>query len=190
VKILVACESTGIVRDAFIAKGHDALSCDLLPTERPGPHYQGDVFDVINDGFDMMIGHPPCTHLAVSGARWFAQKQVEQRQAIWFFMEIVNANILKIAVENPVCIMSRLYKKPSQIIQPYHFGHPESKKTCLWLKNLPLLKPTNILPIPDCGHWDNQTKSGQNKLPPSPDRWKLRSATYQGIANAMAEQWG
>jgi hypothetical protein len=182
-RVLVACEYSGTVRDAFIARGHDAMSCDLLPTDRPGPHYQGDVFDIINDGWDLMIAHPPCTHLAVSGARHFAAKRADGRQqeAIIFFMALVNAGIPRIAVENPVCIMSSLYRKPDQIIQPWQFGHGETKATCLWLKNLPLLKPTNIVE----GRADRI-----HKIPPSPDRWKLRSKTYQGIADAMAVQWG
>jgi hypothetical protein len=180
-KILVACEFSGIVRDAFIEKGHDVISCDLLPTESPGPHYQGNVFDIINDGFDMMIAHPPCTHLAVSGARWFRDKQDEQAEAIEFFMRLVNADINKIMIENPISIMSTKYKKPDQIIQPWQFGHGETKATCLWLKNLPRLKPTEIV---------DGRESRVHKMPPSPDRWKLRSKTFVGIAEAMANQWG
>jgi hypothetical protein len=189
-KILVACEFSGIVRDAFLKKGHNAFSCDLIPSERGGPHYTGDVLNILMEGWDMMIAFPPCTHLCVSGARWFKDKQEEQREAIIFFMKLVNAPIEKIAIENPVGIMSTLYRKPDQIIQPWQFGHNESKKTCLWLKNLPLLKPTNILSLPECGYWDNQTPSGQNKLRPSSDRGKERSRTYEGIAEAMASQWG
>jgi len=190
--ILIACEYSGTVRDAFIALGHDAISCDLLPSDRPGPHYQGDVFDIIDDGFDLMIAHPPCTHLAVSGARYFADKRADGRQqkAIDFFMRLANANISRIAIENPVCIMSSVWRKPDQIIQPWQFGHPEAKATCLWLKELPRLEPTMVLQKPACGYWANQTPSGQNKLGPSADRAKLRSKTYQGIANAMAAQWG
>ena len=188
-KVLVACEFSGVVREAFAAKGHDAMSCDLEPTDIPGNHYQGDVMDIINDGWDMMIAHPPCTHLAVSGARHFAQKRADgrQQQGIDFFMKMINAPIDKIAVENPVGIMSTIYKKPSQIIQPWQFGEDASKKTCLWLKNLEPLKPTKVI-IKD--RYSNQTPSGQNKLGPSEDRWKERSITYQGIADAMAEQWG
>lgn len=189
-KILVACEFSGIVRDAFIAKGHDAISCDLLPTERPGPHYQGDVMDILNDGFDLMVGHPPCTHLAVSGARYFKNKAEQQADALEFVRQLMDANIPKICIENPVSVISSRIRKPDQIIQPWQFGHQESKKTCLWLKNLPLLKPTNIVSMPECGHWDNTTASGQNKLAPSPDRWKIRSRTYQGFADAFADQWG
>jgi hypothetical protein len=190
VKILIACEYSGTVRDAFIARGHDAISCDLLPTDRPGPHYQGDVCDILGEGFDLMVAHPPCTHLAVSGARWFKDKQQEQAEALAFVNLLLNAPIGRIALENPVSIISSRIRKPNQIVQPWQFGHPESKATCLWLKNLPALIPTNILPKPASGRWSNQTPSGQNKLSPSEDRWKLRSATYQGIADAMAEQWG
>ena len=189
-KVLVACEYSGTVRDAFIAQGHDAISCDLLPTDAPGPHYQGDVRDILNDGFDLMIAHPPCTHLAVSGARWFKDKQEEQTEALDFVRLLLDAPINKIALENPISIISSRIRKPNQIIQPWQFGHPESKSTCLWLKNLPVLVSTNILPLPESGRWNNQTPSGQNKLGPSEDRWKLRSATYKGIAQAMAEQWG
>jgi hypothetical protein len=189
-KVLIACEYSGTVRDAFIAQGHDAISCDLLPTDASGPHYQGDVRDILNDGFDLMIAHPPCTHLAVSGARWFKDKQEEQAEALNFVRFLFDAPIDKIALENPISIISSRIRKPNQIIQPWQFGHPESKSTCLWLKNLPALAPTNILPLPENGRWSNQTPSGQNKLGPSEDRWKLRSATYKGIAQAMAEQWG
>lgn len=189
-KVLIACEFSGIVRDAFIAKGHDAISCDLLPTERPGPHYQGNVLDILNDGFDLMVGHPPCTHLAVSGARYFKDKAKQQAEALEFVRQLMDANIPKICIENPVSVISSRIRKPDQIIQPWQFGCHESKKTCLWLKGLPLLKPTNIVSMPECGHWNNTTASGQNKLAPSPDRWKIRSRTYQGFADAMAEQWG
>lgn len=145
-KVLIACEFSGIVRDAFIARGHEAMSCDLLPTERPGPHYQGNIMDIINDPnyfWDLMIAHPPCTRLAVSGARWFKEKQAEQYEAIAFFMRLVQAKIPKICTENPVCIMSTIFRKPDQIIQPWQFGHTESKATCLWLKGLPILHATN-----------------------------------------------
>jgi site-specific DNA-cytosine methylase len=178
------------VRDAFIAQGHDAISCDLLPTDAPGPHYQGDVRDIIEDGFDLMVAHPPCTHLAVSGARWFKDKQVEQAEALNFVRLLLSAPIGKIALENPISIISSRIRKPNQIIQPWQFGHPESKSTCLWLKNLPKLTSTCVLPLPASGRWSNQTPSGQNKLGPSPDRWKERSKTYHGIAEAMAQQWG
>lgn len=211
-KILIACEYSGTVRDAFIALGHDAVSCDLLDSERPGPHYKGDVFDIIGNGWDLMIAHPPCTHLAVSGSRWFYLKQKEQAEALDFVRRLLDAPIPYIALENPVSVISSKIRKPNQIIQPWQFGHPESKSTCLWLKCLPRLNPSNVVrhryyrcgcgnvfpaelgkygccPTPAKMKWDNQTKSGQNKLPPSPDRWKERSRTYQGIADAMAQQW-
>jgi len=187
VKVLVACEFSGRVRDAFIAKGHDAMSCDLLPTEQPGPHYQGDVRDVLGNGWDLMIAHPPCTHLAVSGARYFKDKHDVQLKALEFVRQLLSAPIERIALENPVGIISTRIRKPDQIIQPYMFGEDASKKTCLWLKNLPPLLATNIIVKQ---RYANQTPSGRNNLPPSPDRWKLRSITYQGIADAMAEQWG
>lgn len=189
-KVLIACEYSGAVRDAFIAQGYDAISCDILPTDVPGPHYQGDVRDILEDGFDLMVAHPPCTHLAVSGARWFKDKQIEQAEALDFVRLLLAAPIDKIALENPISIISSRIRKPNQIIQPWQFGSPESKSTCLWLKNLPNLIPTDILPLPASGRWNNQTPSGQNKLGPSPDRWKERSKTYQGIAEAMAQQWG
>ncbi len=192
-KVLVACEFSGVVRRAFASLGHEAWSCDLLPADDNSHHHmQGDVLEVLDREWDLMIAHPPCTDLAVSGAKWFKQKQADGRQqaSIEFFMRLVNAPIKRIAVENPICIMSRLYRKPDQIIQPWQFGHPESKATCLWLKNLPLLQPTAVLEVPESGRWANQTPSGQNKLGPSEDRWKLRSVTYQGIADAMAYQWG
>lgn len=186
-RVLVACEYSGIVREAFAKKGHDAWSCDLLPTEIEGKHIQGNVLDWLDLEWDLMIAHPPCTHLAVSGARWFKDKKEEQKEAIKFFMDLVSAPISMICVENPVSIMSTKYRKPDQIIQPWQFGHDASKKTCLWLKNLTKLEPTNVI-LKDI--YANQTPSGQNKLGPSPDRAKIRSKTYQGIANAMAEQWG
>lgn len=189
-KVLIACEYSGTVRDAFIAQGHDAMSCDLLPTDKPGPHYQGDVRNILNDDWDLMIAHPPCTHLAVSGARWFKDKQKEQAEALDFVRLLLSAPIEHIALENPISIISSHVRKPDQIIQPWQFGHPESKATCLWLKNLPCLAATDILQKPINGRWANQTPSGQNKLGPSEDRWKIRSATYEGIANAMAHQWG
>jgi site-specific DNA-cytosine methylase len=192
-KILIACEYSGAVRDAFVALGHDAMSCDLLPTDVEGPHYQGDVADIINDGWDMMIGFPPCQHLAVSGARWFKQKRLDgrQQQGIDFFMSLASASIPKIAIENPIGIMSTKYRKPNQIIQPWQFGHEATKSTCLWLKGLPLLKPTQVV-----GKGERHvTKSGRSlpkwyNLPPSENRWKIRSKTFQGIATAMSQQWG
>jgi site-specific DNA-cytosine methylase len=180
-KILVACEYSGKVRDAMRRRGHEAVSCDLLPTDTPGPHYQGDVFDIIDDKWDMMIAFPPCTHLAVSGARWFEQKQKQQKAALQFVKDLMNAPIKHIAIENPISIISSHIKKPSQVIQPWMFGHGETKATCLWLKNLPLLRPTNIVEGREQRIW---------KLPPSEYRWKIRSQTYTGIAEAMAEQWG
>lgn len=180
-KVLIACEYSGKVRDAFLRAGHDAMSCDLLPTDAPGPHYQGDVRDVLGDGWDLMIAHPPCTHLAVSGARWFKNKQAEQAEALAFVRLLLDAPIPRIALENPVSIISSRIRKPDQIIQPWQFGHGETKATCLWLKNLPLLQPTQIV---------DGREPRIHKLPPSPDRWKIRSETYQGIANAMADQFG
>lgn len=180
-KILIACEYSGKVRDAMRRRGHEAVSCDLLPTDAPGPHYQGDVFDIINNGWDMMIAFPPCTHLALSGARWFQKKRKEQKAALQFVKDLMNSPIKHIAIENPVSIISSHIKKPSQVIQPWMFGHGETKATCLWLKNLPLLQPTNIVEGREQRIW---------KLPPSEDRWKIRSQTYTGIAEAMAEQWG
>jgi hypothetical protein len=192
-KVLVACEYSGRVRDAFIRKGHDAISCDLLASDAPGPHYQGDVFDIINEGFDLMIAHPPCTYLCSSGLHWNKkrpERALETEKAIQFVQKLMSANIPKIALENPIGCLSTRYRKPDCIIQPFQHGHPESKSTCLWLKNLPILQPTNIVTKPVTGRWNNQTSSGQNNLGPSKDRWKIRSTTYQGIANAMADQWG
>ena len=182
-RVLVACEYSGVVRDEFLKRGHDTMSCDLLPTDVPGPHHQGDVRDVLGDGWDLMIAHPPCDHLAVSGARWFAEKRADGRQqaAIEFFMLLASADIPRIAVENPVGIMSTHYRKPDQIIQPWQYGHGETKATCLWLEGLPLLQPTDIVDGRENRIW---------KMPPSPTRWKERSRTYQGIADAMAAQWG
>lgn len=181
-RVLVACEYSGIVRDAFIVAGHDAMSCDLLDTERSGPHYKGDVRDVLNYPWDLMIAHPPCTDLSVSGARHFEAKRIDGRQqaSVSFFMLLAKADIPQIAIENPVCIMSSLWRKPDQVIQPYQFGHGETKATCLWLKGLPKLRPTNIV---------DGREHRVHRMPPSPDRWKERSRTYQGIADAMAHQW-
>jgi hypothetical protein len=181
-RVLVACEYSGRVRDAFLAKGHDALSCDLLPTEVPGPHYEGDVFDIIGDGWDLMICHPPCTHLAVSGARHFAAKKASgvQDEALEFVRRLLDAPIHRIALENPVSIISSRIRKPNQVIQPWQFGHGETKATCLWLKNLPNLTPTNIV---------EGREARVHKMPPGPNRWKERSRTFEGIAAAMADQW-
>lgn len=191
-RVLIACETSGRVRDAFIAAGHDAVSCDVLPTDSPGPHIEGDVLPHLADGWDMIVAFPPCTHLAVSGARHFAAKRADGRQAegVAFFLAIAAAPVARLAIENPVGIMSSLYRKPDQIIQPWQFGHDASKTTCLWLRGLPPLVPTDVLTMPERGVWANQTPSGQNRLGPSPDRWKQRSATYPGIAAAMATQWG
>lgn len=189
-RVLIGCEFSGIVREEFRKRGHNAWSCDLLPTEIPGPHYQCDILSILDQNWDLAIFFPPCTHLAVSGARYFQYKQKEQAEALEFVKQLLNAPINKIALENPVSIISSRIRKPDQIIQPFHFGENHSKKTCLWLKNLPKLVPTNILPLPECGYWDNQTPSGQNKLGPSPDRAKIRSKTYEGIARAMSNQWG
>jgi hypothetical protein len=253
-KVLVACEYSGRVRDAFLALGHQAMSCDLLPTDVPGPHHQGDVFDVINDGWDLMVAHPPCTYLSVSGMHWTTRGLRDPQlteDAMAFVERLMNAPIKRIALENPVSIISSRIRKPDQIIQPWWFGEDASKKTCLWLKDLPKLQMyyPNIVPpkgwqrvmgafdmleCEDCGEpfcpehnahyadcdcigphqdeatfktvdgiifathqspapkmtWANQTPSGQNKLGPSADRWKLRSETFLGIANAMADQWG
>ena len=181
-KVLVACEYSGTVRDEFLRIGADAMSCDLLPTESPGPHYQGDVRDVVDYPWDLMVAHPPCTHLSASGARHFKEKRIDGRQqsAASFFMWLVKRDIPMIAVENPICIMSRLYRKPDQIIQPWQFGHGETKATALWLKGLPKLTPTNVV----AGR-----EARIHRMPPSADRWKARSKTFQGIAKAMATQW-
>lgn len=179
-RVLVACEYSGRVRDAFLQAGHDAMSCDLLPTDEPGPHYQGDVRDVLDSGWDLMIAHPPCTHLAVSGARWFKDKLVEQAEALDFVRMLMAAPVERIAIENPVSIISSRIRKPDQIIQPWQFGHGETKATCLWLKNLPKLVPTSIV---------EGREARIHRMPPGPDRWKERSRTYPGIAAAMAAQW-
>lgn len=180
-RVLVACEYTGIVRDAFLKHGHDAVSADLLPTEAPGPHHQGDVLQLLNNQWDLMIAHPPCTHLAVSGARWFTEKRDQQEEALDFVRRLMTAPIERIAIENPISVISSKIRKPDQIIQPWQFGHGETKATCLWLKNLPPLRATNIVP---------GREPRIHMMPPSPDRGKLRSATYPGIAEAMAQQWG
>lgn len=189
-KILIACEYSGRVRDAFIRAGHDAMSCDLLGTDAPGPHYQGDVRDVLDYPWDLMIAHPPCTNLAVSGAAWFAKKRLlgMQQASASFFMMLAKADIPRIAIENPVCVMSSLWRKPDQVIQPWMFGHTEQKATCLWLKGLPKLMPTNNVKDEMMALPRNQ-RERLHFLPPSEDRWKIRSETYQGIADAMAAQW-
>jgi hypothetical protein len=191
VRVLVACEYSGRVREAFRKLGHDAWSCDLLPSDDNSPHhYQCDVLTLLDKGWDLMIAHPPCTYLASSGLHW--NKRVPDRaakteEALEFIKLLMDAPIPKIAIENPIgCISSRI-RKPDQIIQPWMFGEDASKATCLWLKGLPLLAPTNIVKKK---RYANQTASGQNNLSPGKDRWKIRSITYQGIADAMANQWG
>lgn len=180
-KILVACEFSGTVRDAFAVCGHDAWSCDILPTDVPGQHYQCDVREILSEGWDLMIAHPPCTHLAVSGARWFKNKVKEQAEALEFVKLLLAAPIPRIALENPVSIISSHVRKPDQIIQPWQFGHGETKATCLWLKGLSKLRPTDIV---------DGRENRIHKMPPSENRWRERSKTYPGIAAAMAEQWG
>lgn len=180
-RVLIACEYSGTVRDAFAALGHDAWSCDLLPTERPGQHIQDDVLNQLHNGWDLMIAHPPCTHLAVSGARWFKDKLPEQADALVFVRRLLDAPIPRIALENPISIISSRIRKPHQIIQPWQFGHGETKATCLWLKNLPKLMPTAIV---------EGREARIHKMSPGPDRWKERSRTFTGIAAAMATQWG
>ena len=180
-KVLVACEFSGAVRDAFSSLGHYAVSCDLLPSETDGFHYQGDVRDILNEGWDLMIAHPPCTHLAISGARWFGEKKKEQQESLEFVKLLLSAPVPRIALENPVSVISSKIRKPDQVIHPWQFGHGESKTTCLWLKGLPKLRPTKIVGGREMRIW---------KLPPSSDRWKERSRTFSGIAFAMADQWG
>lgn len=192
-RVLIACEYSGTVRDEFAKLGHDAWSCDILPTESPGQHYQGDVRNILEQDWDLMIAHPPCTYLSVSGMHWTTRGLRDPQlteDALDFVRLLLNANIPHIALENPVSVISSRIRKPDQVVHPWMFGHDASKKTCLWLKGLPKLEATNTLKLPESGRWGNQTASGQNKLGPSADRWKIRSKTYQGIAKAMAEQWG
>lgn len=179
-RVLVACEYSGRVRDAFASSGWDAWSCDLLPSETPGNHHLGPVEPLLDRDWDLLIAHPPCTHLAVSGARWFKDKQAEQTEALAFVRLLLDAPVERIALENPVSIISSRIRKPTQIIQPWQFGHGETKTTCLWLKNLPPLTPTDIV---------EGREAKVHRMPPSPDRWKERSRTYPGIATAMATQW-
>jgi hypothetical protein len=217
VRVLVACEYSGVVRDAFTARGHLAVSCDLLDTDRPGLHWKGDVLPLLDIQWDLMIAHPPCTYLSVSGTHWTTRGLRDPQlteDALTFVRLLMGAPIHRIALENPVSVISSRIRKPDQVVQPWQFGHDASKSTYLWLKNLPKLMPTKIVEgrmvccgqvvqnsdrygCPDCNgektpkfRWGNQTDSGQNKLAPSEDRWKIRSATYQGVADAMAEQWG
>lgn len=181
-KVLVACEFSGVVRRAFRRRHYDAWSCDLLPAEDGSQyHRQQNVLTLLDEDWDLMIAHPPCTHLAVSGARWFADKVVQQLAALEFVQKLLDASIPHIALENPVSIISSRIRKPDQVIQPWQFGHGETKKTCLWLKDLPKLVPTEIVEGREGRVW---------KMPPSEDRWKERSRTYEGIAQAMADQWG
>lgn len=193
-KVLIACEYSGRVRDAFTKLGHDAMSCDILETESPGNHYKGDVRDVLNYEWDLMIAHPPCTYLTVSANKWYADqperksgalvgqaRRNAREDAIFFFMRLMTCNIPRVAIENPIGIMSSRYRKPDQVLQPWMFGHGETKATCLWLKNLPKLEATNVV---------DGREQRLHLLPPSIDRAKIRSKTYQGIADAMAMQWG
>lgn len=201
VKVLVACEFSGAVRRAFCARGHDAYSCDLLPAEDGGPHIHQDVGELLEETrgqWDLMIAHPPCTYLTLAGLHWnnrIVGRREKTEQALEFVRLLLSADVPRICLENPIGAISRHIRKPDQIIQPWQFGHPESKQTAFWLQGLPMLEPTNILTPTrfqenGCPRWDNQTPTGQNKLGPSPDRWKIRSRTYNGIASAMAEQWG
>jgi hypothetical protein len=195
-KVLVACEYSGIVRDAFAARGFDAMSCDLLPSDAPGKHYQGDVRGLLHYEWDLLIAHPDCTYLCSSGLHWNSRvpgRQEKTEQALLFVRELLGSNARRICLENPVGCISTRIRKPDQYIQPYEYGHDASKRTGLWLKNLPLLRPTQRVPgrmVNGKERWGNQTDSGQNKLGPSDDRWKERARTYQGWADAMASQWG
>jgi site-specific DNA-cytosine methylase len=180
-KILVACEFSGTVRRAFRARGHEAFSCDILPAEDDGPHLLGDVRQFLGAGWDLMIAHPPCTHLAISGARWFKDKLPQQAEALEFVRLLLESGIPRIALENPVSVISSRIRKPDQIIQPWQFGHGETKATCLWLVNLPPLRPTNVV---------RGREARIHRMAPGPNRWRERSRTYPGIAAAMAEQWG
>ena len=188
-RVLVACEYSGTVRDAFLARGHDAMSCDLLPTDVPGPHYQGDCRDVLGDGWDLMIAHPPCTYLTVSGNKWmnpeyadkFPTRRQDREDALAFVRLLMNAPIPRKAIENPISVISSRIRKPDQVVQPWMFGHGEVKATCFWLDCLPPLEPTNVV---------DGRNDRLHRLPPGPDRWKERSKTFAGIAAAMADQWG
>ena len=195
-RVLIACEFSGVVRDAFLRRGHKAISCDLLPTETPGPHIQGDVLEVLKvEKFDLMIAHPPCTYLSVSGLHWnnkISGRKEKTAEALDFVAQLWNSHVPRICIENPVGCLSTYFNKPTQIIQPYEFGHDASKKTCLWLKDLPKLIGRHYIQpriVDGKPRWSNQTNSGQNRLGPSANRWKLRSVTYQGVADAMAAQW-
>lgn len=197
-RVLVACEFSGTVRDAFLAMGHEAMSCDLLPTDKPGPHYVGDVLDVLGDRWDLMIAHPPCTYLTVSGNKWmkpefaskFPTRAQDRKDAIDFFMALWNADIPRVCIENPIGIMSTEFRKPDQVVQPWMFGHGETKATCFWLRGLPKLIPTHRKDDLFAPQEPEEREQRLHYLPPSPDRWKERSKTYNGIAQAMANQWG
>ena len=204
-KIAILCETSGTIRELMREKGHDVISCDILPADDLSPsdghHWQGDAMKFLEDSddgeFDLIIGHPPCTALAVSGNRWYGQgmeKHAKRLEAMQWTVDLWNLckrKAKRVAFENPVGVLGHTEMgKATQYIQPWQFGEPESKKTGLWLHNLPAVEPTCVLPLPECGYWDNQTPSGQNKLAPSPDRWKIRSKTYMGIAQAIANQWG
>lgn len=192
-RVLIGCESSGTVREAFRRRGHDAWSCDILPADDGSEfHIQCDVRKVVREGWDLGIFHPPCTHLAVSGAAHFEAKRADGRQqeAIEFFMECAEAPIPRVGVENPVCIMSSIWREPDQIIQPHEFGHPEFKATCLWLKGLSVLRATRRLQPPKRGSAEWIAWNRVHRMPPGPDRWKMRSKTYSGIADAFADQWG
>ena len=180
-RVLVACEFSGVVRDAFAAAGHDAWSCDLLPSETPGQHCQGDVREMLGDRWDLLIAHPPCQHLSVSGARWFRDKRDQQAHGLGFVLQLAAAPVQCIAIENPVSILSTHWRPPDQVLQPWQFGHGETKATCLWLKNLPRLRATQIV---------EGREARVHHLPPSEHRWRERSRTYTGLAEAMAAQWG
>lgn len=195
-RVLIACEFSGIVRDAFIARGHHAISCDLLPSDRPGPHHQGDVRDILERGWDLLVAFPPCTYLCSSGLHWNARipgRSVLTDEAIAFVRALLDAPVERIALENPVGRIGTAIRPCDQVIHPWEYGHDASKKTCLWLKGLPRLQPTHLVSpriVNGRPRWGNQTDSGQNRLGPSPDRAKIRGTTYQGIADAMATQWG
>lgn len=190
-RVLVGCEFSGIVRDAFRAQGHDAVSCDLLPSERSGLHYQGDLFDILDEGWDLLIFHWPCVNMAVSGAKHFYRKRVEQATDVQAFQTLATwSSIPRICGENPVSVLSTQFRKPSQIVHPYWFGHREFKTTCLWLKGLPLLTPSQFIAPPLKGTPEHKQWSRVHREPPGPDRWKNRSRTYTGLATAMATQWG
>lgn len=207
-RVLVACEYSGAVRDAFAARGHYAMSCDLLPTEKPGNHYQGSVLDILNDGWDLMVCHPPCTYLTVAGVRWlyhpddkqlptelrrphpnYPTRRQDQEEGLEFVRTLMAAPISRIALENPISVISTRIRKPEQIVQPWMFGHQQSKQTCLWLKNLPKLVETENV-YEEMMLLDKKDRDRVHYMSPGPERWKERSRTFTGIAEAMADQWG